>query len=48
MVFIARSKWCHPDQIDPTLFDAGFEIVNMAPSDLTIFRLLFERYGHGR
>ncbi len=45
MVFVARSKWCRPDRIDPTLFDAGFEIVEMTPGDAEIFRLIFERYG---
>jgi len=45
MVFIARSKWCRPDRIDPTLFDAGFEVVEMLPADAEIFRLIFERYG---
>jgi hypothetical protein len=45
MVFLARSKWCHPDRIDPTLFDAGFEIIEMMPGDPDIFRLIFERYG---
>ena len=45
MVFIARSKWCRPDRIDPTLFDAGFEIIQMTPSDAEIFRQIFERYG---
>ncbi|NWG32967.1 MAG: PilZ domain-containing protein [Chloroflexi bacterium] len=45
MVFIARSKWCQPDNIDPTSFNAGFEIVNMAPSDMMIFQRIFERYG---
>jgi len=45
MVFIARSKWCHPDHIDPTSFNVGFEIVNMAPSDMVIFQRMFEKYG---
>src|SRR5512141_1630688 len=45
MVFMARSKWCRPDRIDPTLFDAGFEIVEMMPGDSDIFRQIFERYG---
>jgi hypothetical protein len=43
--FIARSKWCHPDHIDPTSFNVGFEIVNMAPSDMMIFQRMFEKYG---
>jgi len=45
MVFIARSKWSHPDHIDPTSFNVGFEIVNMAPSDMQIFQRMFEKYG---
>lgn len=45
MVFIARSKWCHRDHIDPTSYNVGFEIVNMAPSDMMIFQRIFEKYG---
>ena len=45
LIFIARSKWCHPDHIDPTSFNVGFEIVNMAPSDIVIFQRIFEKYG---
>lgn len=45
MVFVARSKWCRPDHIDPTSFNVGFEIVNMAPSDMMIFQRIFEKYG---
>lgn len=45
MTFIARSKWCHPDHIDPTSFNVGFEIMNMAPSDMVIFQRIFEKYG---
>jgi PilZ domain-containing protein len=45
MVFIARSRWCRPDRIDPSLFDVGFEIMDMTPGDAEIFKVLFERYG---
>jgi hypothetical protein len=45
MVFIARSRWCRPDHIDPTSFNVGFEIINMAPSDMLIFQRMFEKYG---
>jgi hypothetical protein len=45
MVFIARSKWCQPDHIDPTSFNVGFEIMNMSPSDRTIFQRMFDKYG---
>ena len=37
MVFIARSKWCHTDYIDPNSFNVGFELVNMSPRDMVIF-----------
>jgi hypothetical protein len=45
MVFIARSKWCHPDHVDPNTYNVGFEIINMAPSDMTIFQRMFDKYG---
>jgi hypothetical protein len=45
MVFIARSKWCQPDHIDPTSFNVGFEIINMSPSDMSIFQRMFDKYG---
>ncbi|MEW5941907.1 MAG: PilZ domain-containing protein [Chloroflexota bacterium] len=45
MVFLARSRWCHPDNIDPTSYNVGFQITNMAPSDFEIFSKLFEKYG---
>jgi hypothetical protein len=45
MVFIAKSRWCAPDHIDPTSFNVGFEITNMAPSDMLIFQRIFEKYG---
>ena len=45
MVFIARSKWCRRDHIDPHSFNVGFEIINRAPSDMLIFQRMFERYG---
>lgn len=45
MIFIARSKWCQVDHIDPTSFNVGFEIVNMSPSDMVIFQRMFDKYG---
>src|SRR5258708_37972440 len=45
MVFGARSKWCQKDRLDPSLYDVGFQIVNMAPSDYEIFSRMFEKYG---
>jgi len=45
MVFIARSKWCRRDYVDPFTFNVGFEIINMAPGDTLIFQRMFEKYG---
>src|SRR5215510_10374130 len=45
MVFIARSKWSKRDYVDPNTFSVGFEIVNIAPSDMQIFQRMFEKYG---
>ena len=45
MVFIARSKWCRRDHVDPNTFNVGFEIVNMAAGDMLIFQRMFEKYG---
>lgn len=45
MVFVARSKWCHRDYVDPNSFNVGFEIINMAPGDVLIFQRMFDKYG---
>jgi hypothetical protein len=45
MVFLARSRWCRADNIDPTSFNVGFQITSMSPSDFEIFSKLFEKYG---
>ena len=45
MIFLAKSRWCHSDNIDPTSFNVGFQITQMAPSDFEIFTRLFEKYG---
>jgi hypothetical protein len=45
MVFIARSKWCRTDHVDPNTFNVGFEIINISPSDMAIFQRMFEKYG---
>ena len=45
MIFIARSKWVKRDFVDPSTFSVGFEIVNIAPSDMLIIQRMFEKYG---
>jgi hypothetical protein len=45
MSFVARSRWCHPDHVDPNTYNVGFEVVQMAPSDMVIFQRMFDKYG---
>ena len=45
MVFIARSKWCRPDRIVPNTYNVGFQIINMSPTDMSIFQRMCEKYG---
>ncbi len=45
MVFVARSKWCQPDRIDPNTYNVGFQIINMSPTDMSIFQRMCEKYG---
>jgi hypothetical protein len=45
LVFVARSRWSQRHPIDPTLYNIGFQIVEMLPEDLEIFIRVFEKYG---
>ena len=45
MVFVARSRWCQVDPLDPFIYNVGFQLVNISPGDLDIFRRMMEKYG---
>jgi hypothetical protein len=45
IVFIANSKWCQPHIIDTTLYNVGFQIVNMNSDDLESFKKIYDIYG---
>lgn len=45
MVFVARSKWCKVDPLDPFCYNVGFQLINIAPGDLEIFNRMMEIYG---
>ncbi len=45
MVFLARSKWCEVDPLDPFTYNVGFQLISIAPSDLAIFNRMMEKYG---
>jgi hypothetical protein len=44
-VFTGRSRWCHPDYIDPTSFTVGYEFLNISDENAAFFQRLFETYG---
>ena len=45
MTFVARSKWCEIDPLDPFVYNVGFQLINIAPGDLQIINRLMEKYG---
>ena len=45
MTFMARSKWCEVDPLDPFTYNVGFQLINIAPGDLAIFNRMMEKYG---
>jgi hypothetical protein len=42
--FPTRSIWCHPD-LDPTLYNIGFEILELTPEDSSIVHKIIETFG---
>jgi len=45
MVFVARSKWCNVDPLDPFCYNVGFQLINISPGDVEIFNRMIEKYG---
>ena len=45
LVFTGRSKWCQPDTIDSSIYNVGYEIVNMSAQDAFIYQSVFEKCG---
>jgi hypothetical protein len=45
IIFSARTRWCQKDPYDPTIYNVGFQIVNMTPADFDIFVKMFNTYG---
>ncbi len=44
IIFVARSKWCKIDTIQPNLFQVGFEVVEMVPEDREAFLRIMQKY----
>lgn len=45
MVFVARSKWCQTDPLDPFVYNVGFQLINISSSDFNIINRMIEKYG---
>ena len=45
ITFKARPRWCQKDPYDPTIYNVGFQIVEMTPGDYDIFVTMFNTYG---
>lgn len=48
IAFTARSRWCQRDPFDPTIYNVGFQLMNMTPSDYDVFVKMFNAYGAQR
>ena len=45
MVFLARSRWCQVDPLDPFIYNVGFQLLTISPSGFEIFNRMMEKYG---
>lgn len=45
IVFIARTRWCKMDDIEPNLYHVGFGIAEIMPDDKQIFLRVLAKYG---
>lgn len=42
--FVAKSRWCRPDPIEPFLFNVGFELREIAPEDAVVLKRVTDLY----
>ena len=45
IIFVAESKWCAPDHIQPNLYRVGFRITEIMADDREIFLRILAKYG---
>jgi len=45
MTFVARSKWCHVDYLDPFFYNVGFQMISIEPENMEIIIRMMENYG---
>jgi hypothetical protein len=42
--FMASTRWCQTDPLEPGLFDIGFEIIRIDPHDAEIVQRIVDKY----
>ena len=45
IAFRARIRWCDRDHYDPSIYNVGFQLVDMTPADYDVFVKMFNAYG---
>jgi len=45
MVLIARAKWSKLDELDPFVYNIGFQLISVAPEDAAIYQRMIKKYG---
>jgi hypothetical protein len=45
LMFSARTRWCHADALMPNIFNVGFELTSITPTDMEILQRMVEKYG---
>jgi hypothetical protein len=45
ITFTARTRWCDRDPYDPTIYNVGFQLLEMTPADYDVFVKMFNSYG---
>lgn len=45
IIFSARTRWCDRDPYDPTIYNVGFQLLDMTPADYDVFVKMFNAYG---
>ncbi|NWF63455.1 MAG: PilZ domain-containing protein [Chloroflexi bacterium] len=48
ITFTARTRWCDRDPYDPTIYNVGFQLLDMTPADYDIFIKMFNAYGESK
>jgi hypothetical protein len=44
LIFDAQVAWCRPD-VDPSFYDMGLSLLDVAPEDLAVIRRFIDAYG---